>query len=215
MMTELFNNEKEIKTWLDNMKIKNYTINSDLTVDVNNDVNLVNKGLTTIPIQFGIINGYFDCACNQLTSLKGTPYEVKSWFSVRANKLKTLEGCPKVVHSHFYVSSNALTYLDFLPEKISGAINCTDNPLVKIDYEDLKNVEMSTDTTPFSLHLPYKFKNKLKKQGINLVAYEDRILKDFAINFNELKAILLVHYENKQLNKLTANPSSIKTKLKI
>ena len=66
---KLFELQNETRRWLDQMKIKNYTINSDGTVDVNSHVNLVDMGLTEIPVQFGKIKGGFNCHKNQLTSL--------------------------------------------------------------------------------------------------------------------------------------------------
>jgi hypothetical protein len=38
----------EIKNWLDCYGIKNYTINDDLTVDVNGSVDLYDKNLSSI-----------------------------------------------------------------------------------------------------------------------------------------------------------------------
>jgi hypothetical protein len=76
----------QIKAWLDSMGINNYTINPDLSVDVDGDVALVNKGLKSIPIQFGAVNGNFDCNYNQLTSLQGGPREVGGNFDCSYNK---------------------------------------------------------------------------------------------------------------------------------
>jgi len=72
---------KRIKDWLDNMKVKNYTINEDSTVDVNGSVHLINKGfLTEIPIQFGKVKDGFDVSDNKLTSLKGCPPSHRKLF---------------------------------------------------------------------------------------------------------------------------------------
>ena len=51
--------EADIKNWLDEMGIGNYTINKDLTVDVKEDVRLFNKDFTRLPIQFGTVSGTF------------------------------------------------------------------------------------------------------------------------------------------------------------
>jgi hypothetical protein len=75
-----FTTYKETKEWLDEMEIENYIINDDLTVDVNDDVNLVNKNLSYIPIKFGVINGGFYCSKNNLISLVGSPNIVKGNF---------------------------------------------------------------------------------------------------------------------------------------
>ena len=73
--SQFFKTYEETKNWLDDMDIENYTINDDLTIDVDGDgdVNLNNKKLEKIPVKFKSIGGYFDCYNNKLTSLKGSP----------------------------------------------------------------------------------------------------------------------------------------------
>jgi Leucine-rich repeat (LRR) protein len=151
------NTEKEIKDWLDLMKIKNYTIfdlNGQLVVDVKNDVNLITKGLTKIPVKFNKVQGFFDCrnnkleslegcpekvdgffGCveNQLTSLKGCPKEVGNSFYCSNNKLQSLEGGPKIVSEYFWCANNLLTSLKFAPEKIGVQFWCSNNKIVEIN----------------------------------------------------------------------------------
>ena len=57
---------KLIKDSLDEYGVKNYTINDDFTIDVNGDVNLEGKDICKFPdyIQFGVVNGSFDCSFN-------------------------------------------------------------------------------------------------------------------------------------------------------
>jgi hypothetical protein len=73
---------KLITEWLDEMKVKHYKINDDLTIDVKRDLNLTNKNLVKIPdyIQFNEVTGDFRCKYNQLTSLKGCPRHVTGYF---------------------------------------------------------------------------------------------------------------------------------------
>ena len=92
--------------------ITRYTINSDGTVDVNNDVNLRVKGLTKLPLKFGIVKGSFDCGDNELTTLEGSPIEVSGGFKCNNNKLTSLEGSPREVGRVFYCSGNQLTTLE-------------------------------------------------------------------------------------------------------
>jgi hypothetical protein len=86
--------KEEIKKWLDNYKIKNYTINNDLTIDVNDNVNLRDKKLTNIPIKFNIVTGNFWCSNNKITSLEFAPKEVGGSFRCNMNKITTLEYSP-------------------------------------------------------------------------------------------------------------------------
>ena len=88
---------KQIENILSLLKVKKYTINSDLTVDVNGTVNMDDRDLTSIPIKFGIVTGNFICTNNRLTTLKNTPREVGGYFDCSFNKLTTLKGSPKKV----------------------------------------------------------------------------------------------------------------------
>jgi hypothetical protein len=88
---------KIIQKWLYYYEIPNCTINDDLTVDVDGDVNLYNKSLTAIPIKFGIVKGNFDCGYNQLTSTEFFPNEVYGNVFCYNNNLKNLNDFPKIV----------------------------------------------------------------------------------------------------------------------
>ena len=96
--------EQEIKSWCDEMGIKNYTINSKGEIDVNGGVNLFNKDLKELPYKFGRVNGFFDMGGNpNLTSLKNCPNKVGGFFSCYyCTKLDSLKGCPKEVSGEFY-----------------------------------------------------------------------------------------------------------------
>lgn len=84
-------NKKKIKSWLIKYEITNYTINDDLTVDVHEDVvHLYNKNLTSLPFQFGIIKGNFNCSFNKLTSLEHCPKEVQGNFTCDASLRKDI-----------------------------------------------------------------------------------------------------------------------------
>ena len=130
-----------IVKWLDTMGVKNYTINPDLTIDVEGSVNLFNKNLTEFPdyIKFNYVSGYFDCANNQLTSLKGCPTSVGGGFYCYNNQLTSLEGCPTSIGGYFDCSKNQLTSLKGCPASVGGNFDCSDNQ-VKFTKEDVLNV---------------------------------------------------------------------------
>ena len=71
-----------IEKWLKEYDIESYTINDDLTINVNGDVDLKYKELTEFPdyIQFGVVKEDFYCSYNELTSLKGAPENVASFY---------------------------------------------------------------------------------------------------------------------------------------
>jgi hypothetical protein len=49
--------------------IKNYIINPDRSIVVDGDLDLSFKGLSELPVRFGIVSGSFYCDNNKLTSL--------------------------------------------------------------------------------------------------------------------------------------------------
>ena len=119
--------------WLEEMNIKNYKINPDGTVDVNGDVDISQKQLTEIPIQFGKISGNFYCYNNNLTTLKGAPIYVGGDFTCSYNKLTSLKGAPEYVGGHFYCYNNNLTSLDGAPKYIEGDFYCNKNKLTSLE----------------------------------------------------------------------------------
>ena len=84
-----------------------YTLTSDGLVDVPDDVNLANRKLTKIPLNFGTVGGSFYCHINNLTSLKGSPKFVGGDFIAYRNKLKNLVGAPEVIVGYLDCSNNA------------------------------------------------------------------------------------------------------------
>lgn len=145
-------NQAKIKKWLKKMKIKNYTINPDLTVDVKGDVNISHSHLDFIPIQFGVVSESFYCYNNRLKTLKGTPHEVGEDFYCHNNVLLNLEDGPKKVGRTYHFSDNQvvslkgmpneitdliagnndITSLEYLPKTIKRHCNVNDNPIEKI-----------------------------------------------------------------------------------
>ena len=52
----------EIKEICKQYNIKNYTINKDGSINVNDDVNLTYKKLTKLPLKFNYVSGHFYCS---------------------------------------------------------------------------------------------------------------------------------------------------------
>lgn len=136
---ETFNEYNQVKEWLDTMGIKNYTINDDLTVDVNGEVNLnatksKGNGLTEIPIQFGEIKGNFYIANNRLTSLVGSPRKIHGILNIVGNELTDLKDGPQYVGGRFYCAFNRLTSLEGCPEYVGGSFRCEENMITTLKY---------------------------------------------------------------------------------
>jgi len=114
-------------------EIKNYTINDDLSIDVDGDIGITFQNLEYLPIKFNYVSGVFVCFFNELVSLKGSPKTVGGYFDCSYNNLKTLEESPKTVGGYFGCSYNKLTDLEHLPE-VSGGIDTQSNPVNLLTY---------------------------------------------------------------------------------
>lgn len=150
-MLKLFEQFKElyqVEYWLNENRINDYFINDDLTVDVNDDVYLIGKGLTEIPIQFGKVTGHFFCRDNKLTTLKGSPYYVGGSFYCDDNLLTSLEYCPKYIGYNLDVSYNKLSNLINDIEVIYGDIEISNNeylPFEIISFFEKRSVRVLFD----------------------------------------------------------------------
>ncbi|MBR4931917.1 MAG: hypothetical protein IKZ02_02695 [Alphaproteobacteria bacterium] len=61
----------------------------------NGDIDLSHSNSTKLPdLSNVILEGNFNCSCNQLFSLKGTPKIIKGSFNCSFNKLNTLDCVP-------------------------------------------------------------------------------------------------------------------------
>lgn len=134
-MIKLFEQYKEydqVRVWLDENRVHNYTINDDLTVDVKGSVNIYNNRLSNIPVKFNKVMGDFMCYKNRLTSLEGCPKYINGWFDCSNNRLTSLEYCPEYIGGQFNCTYNELTTLKGSPSiKPNSGFIYTSNPLPK------------------------------------------------------------------------------------
>ncbi len=130
---EGYQSESEVAKICDEWSIKNWSINSDGLVDVNDDVYLINRariGLTynllkKLPLKFGHITGYFRVPHNNLTSLEGAPHTVGGYFNCSHNSLTSLEFAPKSVNGNFWCVGNNIRSFEGLVN-IGGNFHCID-----------------------------------------------------------------------------------------
>jgi len=120
-----------IKKWLEDYDIFKYTINDDLTIDVNEHVVIIGENIEKIPdyIQFNNVTGNFKIKFSHLKSLRGFPIRVTGICSCSGNKLESLEYCPKYIGDDFYCDSNLITNLKFIPEHIGNTLYISQNPI--------------------------------------------------------------------------------------
>jgi len=112
-------------------RIKNYTINDDLSIDVDGDVHLYSKNLEYLPLRFSYVSGAFLCFDNELKTLEGCPQTVGRSFSCSNNFLASLKGCPQTVRGSFNCSYNKITDLEHFPED-SHTIYIENNPIYNL-----------------------------------------------------------------------------------
>ena len=118
----------QIEKWLDEFLIDNYTINPDLTIDVNDDIELSFYEEVQLPeyIQFGTVTGDFSLTESKVTTLRGCPVKVGGNFEcVNCKNLISLKGAPKEVGGDFECGyCPKLTSLEGAPEKIGKDFDC-------------------------------------------------------------------------------------------
>ena len=131
--------------------IKNYTINDDLSIDVNGNVDLSSRNLEYLPLRFNYVSSYFSCYDNELKTLEGCPQKIGSFFSCGINELKTLKSCPQTVGRGFYCFKNELKTLEGCPQIVNGDFSCS--------YNKLESLEGSPKTVGVDF---YCYKNELK-----------------------------------------------------
>ena len=104
-------------------RIRNWTLNSDGTIDVDSIVDLSNKGLTQLPLKFGRVSGI---------------------LYLENNFLKSLEGCPSFVGENFYFYNNRITSFKGCPSHVGGDLYCGDNPIYEVWklFKDIDKIEL-------------------------------------------------------------------------
>ena len=123
---EVLDTKEKVKAWLDSKKVENYTINDDLTIDVDFDVDLSGSIFYKIPVKFGKVSRSFWCAdCDNLTSLKGCPRLVGlNFYCYRCISLTSLEGSPSKTQDFDCDECINLTSLKGAPQKVTGDFFC-------------------------------------------------------------------------------------------
>lgn len=228
----MYNTKEEIVNWLNEMDIKKYVINEDLTVDVNTNVYIKQKfKMFNLPIQFNTIKGSFVVRRNTLTTLKGFPYKVFGNFSCEANNLTNLEYAPYSVDGNFLCMSNKLTSLKNCPKEIGDTFDCSYNLLtdllngpevVKNNYichnnrlmtfngisREFVNLNCMNNHLNNFMFLPNNIKT-LFMTGNN---FDEKSLLNFNIDLNKLKMITSDFHSGNNVNDFICFLNSVKEK---
>lgn len=113
--------------------IKNYTINDDMSIDVNGNVYLSSKGISSFVIKFNKVSGNFDCSWNKIFTLYNSPNFVGGNFNCGVNNLLSLEYGPYYVGGDYICSNNYIENLYNSPNFVGGNFNCVKNNISFID----------------------------------------------------------------------------------
>jgi len=143
-------NTSEIEAICNEYNIENYIINEDDSIDVDGNVDLFNKGLKVLPLNFRNVGGDFDCGFNKLISLEGAPQYVGGFFDCRNNKLTSLVGCSQYIGGYFSCSYNQLTTLEGVPQRVGKYFSCYNNNLKNIDYLPKTYKKLNINENPIS-----------------------------------------------------------------
>lgn len=114
--------EIELIKLLDSLNIENYTIDNNMIVNVNGDVNISDMGIKEIPFKFGEITGEFNIAVNRLESLNNMPLKVGGDFNCSKNLLKSLDGCPKYIGGDLIATNNPIKNLDGIGDVVGDTL---------------------------------------------------------------------------------------------
>ena len=115
-------------------KIEKYSINDDLSIDVDGDVYLDSQSLEHLPLKFNYVSGVFYCSYNKLKSLEGGLQTVGGHFGCEDNKLRDLEHFPEVSGS-INIEGNTVNLLVYTFIKKADSFMIEDF----IDYEIVRN----------------------------------------------------------------------------
>jgi hypothetical protein len=124
---KIFESQKYlISRKLHQLDIMRFDINSDLTVDVYQNIDIRNMNLTELPCKFGKVNGEFYVSDNQLKDFEGFPNEVERMLC-GDNEFENLNGCTNIIRDDFNCSNCKLTSLEGGPQIIDGYYSFSGN----------------------------------------------------------------------------------------
>jgi hypothetical protein len=103
-------------------------------VNVEGSLQLRNKKLDQIPVQFGTVTGSFEITSSAIRSLQGCPRVVLGTFSCDGcNNLTSLEGGPQTVHGYYDCQFNSLTSLKGCATRVDRMLDVRHNPLTSLE----------------------------------------------------------------------------------
>lgn len=142
------------------LNVKNYSVDEDGKIIVNEDITIVNTELTEMPIKIHKVNGSINWYGNMdgmqpgsLTTLKNFPDIVTGSVNIFKNpKLTSLEGCPKEIGGSLVCDRCNIKSLKGIAENIGKNCIMSYNPVK--DITPIKSIEIGGQIqlieTPYS-----------------------------------------------------------------
>jgi hypothetical protein len=130
----------EISKWCDKQRIENYTINDDLTIDVDDSVILYLVLMEELPVQFKEVSGDFILGQNGLKTLKGAPLKVGGDFICSGNFIKDLDFLPIDIDERIILLNNGLESFTSPLEHANNIIWISE-PIPGLTYLDIDENE--------------------------------------------------------------------------
>jgi len=116
-----------------------WRVNPEGLVDVEGDFDCSKSDLNDLMgVRFGRVTGNFYCSWNKLTTLEGSPREVRGNFHCHTNKLTSLDGAPQKVGGDFNCYGNRITSLEGAPQEVKGSFICARNQIKSLKGAPLK-----------------------------------------------------------------------------
>lgn len=153
--------------------IISYTINSNNSIDITQDVKMDACDLTEIPFKINTLSGSLNLSSNKLTSLKNAPKFCRE-LSISYNPISFIDKEDMVVEVHFVANDTKLVSLDNLPK-------CERIHLMKSEVEDTSFLNKMKD---FRFSLIHLNKNKIS----NFLHPELVCSKVLELSFNPIES---------------------------
>lgn len=201
-----------------------YTVNSDKSIDITQDVKMDNCELTEIPFKINQVSGKLDLSNNKLTSIKNAPkfcveltisynpikfldkenMEVSVAFAANETKLSSLDNLPKCSRIHtMSCEIEDTSFLNKIKEFQFAFIMLNKNKISSFLHPELKwDKVLSLDFNPLQL-LDVSEKNGLIRIQDNSLSYEHlKVLKEKKYKVESLDKMIedeLGNYKRKYL----------------